>query len=179
MTNPPNDSTTNWRPTCDIETLRLRATALAAVRTFFAARNYLEVETPLLSQDIVVDAHLDPFETSDNDQTLYLQTSPETGMKRLLAAGSGSIFQITKSFRKGESGQRHNPEFTMVEWYGLADSWRDQAAITEALVRHVADALQSQTTVRQLIDTPFQFTCLLYTSPSPRDRQKSRMPSSA
>jgi len=128
-----------WKPTCDIAVLHLRAAALRAVRTFFDGRGYLEVETPLLSHDIVVDAHLEPFSTTSSDnQTLYLQTSPEAGMKRLLAADSGSIFQVTRSFRKGEQGRRHNSEFTMVEWYGVETTYHDQMQLTEDLVRSVA-----------------------------------------
>lgn len=119
--------------------LRLRAKLLKATRVFFDERGYTEVETPSLSSDIVVDAHLDPFEVSSpgDDQSRFLQTSPEAAMKRLLAAGSGSIFQITKSFRMGEVGRLHNPEFTMIEWYGVATSWRDQIKLTSELIRHL------------------------------------------
>ena len=125
--------------------LQLRATLLAAVRAFFCERNYLEVETPLLSQDIVVDAHLEPFDvpSGDDECPVYLQTSPEAGMKRLLAAGCGSIFQITRSFRKGEQGTKHNPEFTMIEWYGVDTSYHQQMELTEELVRHCAIRVDS------------------------------------
>lgn len=133
----------DWRPTCSLDVLRLRSAALASVRSFFTDLGYLEVETPILSHDVVVDAHLDPFEIP-GESKLYLQTSPEAGMKRLLAAGSGSIFQIGKSFRAGECGAHHNPEFTMVEWYGVATTWRDQAQLTESLVRCVRAAMTSE-----------------------------------
>jgi lysyl-tRNA synthetase class 2 len=111
----------DWRPTCSVEHLRLRAQMLADIRGFFEERSVLEVETPLLSHGIGTDPQLEFFTTeyclSPRKQTLFLQTSPEFAMKRLLAAGSGSIYQITKVFRNGESGRFHNPEFTLLEWY--------------------------------------------------------------
>lgn len=117
---------------------------LSGIRQYFAAQNYMEVETPLMSRDVVVDAHLDPFECTWADTPYFLQTSPEAGMKRLLAAGSGSIFQITRSFRNHEVGRHHNPEFTMVEWYGVDTTFADQLQFTEGLVHAALQATSSR-----------------------------------
>ena len=117
----------SFLPTADWPTLRLRAELLRKTRAFFHERGFLEVETPILSADTVVDRHLDPLVTTlegvGPPRTLYLQTSPEFAMKRLMAAGGEAIFQIAHAFRQGERGPRHNPEFTLVEWYRKGDDY--------------------------------------------------------
>lgn len=142
------EETTDWQPTASLEVLRQRAVLIGTLRHAFEQAGYWEVETPILSQDIVVDAHLDPMiaryhsdrlpaDPHADGQKLYLQTSPEFAMKRLLAAGATAIYQITRVMRNGEFGERHNPEFTMAEWYRVGDDHHAQMDFTEHLVRQV------------------------------------------
>ncbi|VAX77113.1 Elongation factor P--(R)-beta-lysine ligase [Serratia symbiotica] len=115
--------TERWQPSAPISNLLKRAKILAEIRRFFEDRGVLEVETPAMSQATVTDIHLFPFQTqfigpgSADTLTLYMITSPEYHMKRLLAAGSGAIYQLSRSFRNQEVGRYHNPEFTILEWY--------------------------------------------------------------
>lgn len=118
-----------WQPTASIETLKARAVFLANIRAFFAAREVWEVQTPLLGRYAGTDLHLDPFVVQSLGSLRYLQTSPEYAMKRLLAAGSGSIYQLCPAFRQEEQGRRHNPEFTILEWYRV--EWGYEALMQE------------------------------------------------
>jgi lysyl-tRNA synthetase class 2 len=121
-------------PTAALDMLQLRAKLIAAARRFFDDRGYFEVDTPLLSHDRVVDPHLEPFEVAGAKVPLYLQTSPEFAMKRLLVAGAQAIYQIGHVFRAGELGRLHNPEFTMIEWYRTGDTHLEQMQVVEDLV---------------------------------------------
>lgn len=110
-----------WQATASWGALQQRAKTLSEIRSFFSERNVLEVDTPVLMRGATTDLFLDSIsadvEVSGKTERLYLQTSPEFALKRLLATHRQSIFQIAKSFRNGEAGVRHNPEFTMLEWY--------------------------------------------------------------
>jgi lysyl-tRNA synthetase class 2 len=134
----------DWRPSADLEVLRLRARMLRETRDYFAEQGVMEVETPALARATVTDVHLASLATRvAGSGDYYLQTSPEYAMKRLLAAGSGDIFQIARVFRDGERGTLHNPEFTIIEWYRIgfdADALMDDVArlITRLVSPHRA-----------------------------------------
>ena len=130
----------HWRPTATIAALRLRARALRSAREFFWDRHVLEVETPAMVNAPVSDVNLGSVsvQVPGRDAPLFLHTSPEYAMKRLLAAGSGDIFQICRVYRGAERGRQHNPEFTMLEWYrlgfSLEDLMREVAELTRGLL---------------------------------------------
>ncbi len=134
-----------WQPTADKATLERRAQLLADVRLFFAKRGVLEVDTPVLSPSAPTSPYLESFQTEFTPlaggevQTLYLQTSPEFAMKRLLAADIGPIYQIAKVFRNGELGRCHSPEFTMLEWYRPDFSLDELMEEVTALLNDVVD----------------------------------------
>lgn len=128
-----------WQPSADLRALRARAALLASVRAFFDERGVLEVETPLLCSSGITDPSIEPLKVecgvSIGSAPRYLQTSPEYAMKRLLAAGSGPIYQVARAFRDGEAGSRHNPEFTLLEWYRPGLDYRQLMTEVEALLR--------------------------------------------
>ena len=124
----------SFRPTCSRDTWAARQTLLSKVRSFFESRGVLEVETPVLSAAGGTDPQLDYFEVEGKR---FMMTSPEFHMKRLLAAGFGDIFQITKSFRKDEFGAHHNNEFSMVEWYRVGMPQEKLMDEVEALVSEI------------------------------------------
>jgi elongation factor P--(R)-beta-lysine ligase len=131
----------DWRPNASFEVLRLRARLYATMRAFFAERDVLEVETPVLSLAGNTDPNIRSFSlqfsgrTDGAPRTRWLRTSPEFPLKRLLCAGVGDCYELGRVFRDGEAGGRHNPEFTMLEWYRVG--WDHLRLIDEtvALVR--------------------------------------------
>ncbi len=129
---------TNWQPSASLDMLCARAQLLASIRQFFAQRQVLEVETPLLGCATGSDIHIQSWRAvnslAPNAKPKYLQTSPEFAMKRLLCSGSGSIYQISKAFRVEENSKYHNPEFSMLEWYRLDFTVADLMQEVEQLV---------------------------------------------
>ena len=123
---------TDWRPTASTAGLKARARLLQDIRSFFFERDVLEVETPLISKAGNTDPEIQSIRTDTGD---YLRTSPEFPLKRLLAAGSGDIFELGRVFRAGESGRFHNPEFTMLEWYRTGISYHQLMDEVADLVR--------------------------------------------
>jgi lysyl-tRNA synthetase class 2 len=143
--------TVDWRPTASFEVLRQRAEALATARRFFDQRQLLEVDTPQLVRHAVTDRHIDcaRVELPGHAVPLYLLTSPEYAMKRLLAAGSGDIYQISHVFRGNERGRWHNPEFTLIEWYRRGFAMRELMAEVAELALTLLD-LPAGTTMEYL-----------------------------
>jgi lysyl-tRNA synthetase class 2 len=127
-----------WRPSASLTAIQKRARIYRQIRAFFDARDCLEVDTPLLSPSTNTDVNIESIIASNLDQTLYLQTSPEFAMKRLLAAGSGSIYQICHAFREGEKGRRHNPEFTLLEWYRIGFDYQQLMDEIECLIDNIS-----------------------------------------
>lgn len=132
--------------------LAVRNKAAAALRIWFAGQGFVEVETPALQLSPGLEPQLrafatrlyEPFEENVDGQTLYLHTSPEFAMKKLLAGGMERIFQLSKVWRNAERSALHHPEFTMLEWYRAAAGWREAAADCEGLVRAALAAVPDE-----------------------------------
>lgn len=156
----------DWKPSASIHNLLKRAKIIGEIRQFFTERGVLEVETPAMSEFSVTDVHLSTFSTQflspfeNQAKTLYLITSPEYHMKRLLANGSGAIFQLCRVFRNEEAGKRHNPEFTMLEWYRpYFDMYR--------LINEVDDLLQQILDCEPAESFSYQFVFQTYVGLDP------------
>ena len=118
-----------WQPSCSLDALRQRAQLLRTLREFFVARDVLEVQTATLGSRTVTDVAIESLRVRDG---AFLQTSPEYQLKRLLAAGAPSLYQLGPVFRAGEAGRLHNPEFTLLEWYRIGfDHLQLMAEVTE------------------------------------------------
>ena len=134
----------DWQPTASLDMLQPRARLLSKLRAFFADKDIYEVQTPVLSHAGNTEPSIDSFITQQNEKSKqpvapsFLNTSPEFAMKRLLAAGSGSIYQICPVFRQGEQSSKHNPEFTLLEWYRLNFDHHALMGEVNLLVRFIA-----------------------------------------
>jgi len=129
----------SWRPAASRSVLEVRADLLGRIREFFAGRGVMEVETPVLSRAANSEPNINGFST-DDFEPMFLRTSPEYPMKRLLAAGVGDIFELGRVFRSGERGRRHNPEFTMAEWYRVGRPYLDLAREVVELIQFCGQA---------------------------------------
>ncbi|WMY94764.1 MAG: elongation factor P--(R)-beta-lysine ligase [Arsenophonus sp.] len=154
----------NWQPNISIDNLLKRSKIIHEIRRFFIDRGVVEVETPILSKFAVTDVHLFHFETQfiapliHNNIKMYMITSPEYHMKRLVAAGSGPIYQIIKSFRNKEKGRYHNPEFTMLEWYRPNyDMYRLIDEVDDFLQQILDCAPTSRLSYQQVFQRYFEF----------------------
>ncbi len=139
----------HWQANADFENMQKRARLLQSIRAFFVQRNILEVETPIISSAAVTDLHIDCFKTA-MQQDYYLQTSPEYAMKRLLASGFPSIYQICKVFRHEEQGPVHNPEFTMLEWYRVGYDYQQLIAEVIELLELLAQQSDLKTGIEKI-----------------------------
>lgn len=124
----------SWQPRASLRVIHERARVYRQIRAFFNTRGCLEVDTPLLLPTTNTDINIDSLELELGGQTCYLQTSPEFAMKRLLAAGTGSIFQICHAFRGGEAGRLHHREFTLLEWYRIGYDYQQLMDEIELLI---------------------------------------------
>ena len=137
----------HWAPSASIETIHKRARVYQQIRAFFSQREFLEVDTPLLSEATNTDTQIASIKAINQHQTLYLQTSPEFAMKRLIAAGSGSIYQICHAFREAETGRKHNAEFTLLEWYRVGYDYHALMDEVETLIDTLSGQSNSYTRV--------------------------------
>lgn len=161
-----------WRPTISLQNLLLRSQVLWNLREFFHKLDFAEVQTPILSRDTVIDRHIDPVRLPGtqldihdcSEAVFYLQTSPEFGMKRLLAAGAKSIYQIAPVFRAGERGQFHNPEFTMVEWYRVGDDLIAATNLLASLLEAMMPGTRTETLTYQSVFHQYCSVCPLSSS---------------
>lgn len=146
----------DWKPTANLKALKLRAELYALVRRFFAERKVLEVETPILSQAGNTDPNIESFQLqflgpkAGGIGQRWLRTSPEFPLKRMLAAGVGDCYELGRVFRNGEAGRRHNPEFTLLEWYRSGWTQHQLMDETAELVKDALHLAGRRATVRDV-----------------------------
>ncbi|MCW8408626.1 elongation factor P--(R)-beta-lysine ligase [Legionella sp. PATHC035] len=159
-----------WQPSASIEYLRQRAELLTKIRHFFTERGYWEVETPIMARYGTTDVYLSNIKATFRGEAYCLQTSPEYHMKRLLAAGSGSIFQIARVFRDDELGRWHNPEFTLLEWYQLGI---DHHALMDEMDLFLQMVMHSKSMIKKTYRHAFLDACNVdpFTATIPQLRQ--------
>ncbi|MCV2518554.1 MAG: elongation factor P--(R)-beta-lysine ligase [Candidatus Lightella neohaematopini] len=160
-----------WQPNISINNLIKRAKLIRKIRQFFEYRNYIEVETPLLSNGTITNVNIIPFETkliNNNYKKLYLISSPEFHMKRLLCIGMNKIFQLCHSFRNGEIGKYHNPEFTILEWYRRNCSMNNIMLETNTLLKLILKYKKSEF-------ISYQNIFIKYTNIDPLNINKEKM----
>ncbi|KTD79357.1 elongation factor P--(R)-beta-lysine ligase [Legionella waltersii] len=146
----------SWRPSAEIEVLKHRSAIITKIRDFFVQRHYLEVETPIMARYGVTDVYLSNIQAFFRKEAYQLQTSPEYHMKRLLAAGSGPIFQLARVFRDDELGRWHNPEFTLLEWYQLDI---DHHELMDEMDLFLQTILKSEPLIRKTYEQAFIESC--------------------
>jgi lysyl-tRNA synthetase, class II len=149
-----------------LKTFRTRSRILSAIRRFMEANGYLEVETPMM-QPIPGGATARPFTTHHNalDMPLYLRIAPELYLKRLIVGGFEKVFEINRNFRNEGLSIRHNPEFTMMEWYAAGEDLRDMMSLTEKLISIVAEEIMGTTTLQWGVDELSEPRFISYQAP--------------
>ena len=146
----------DWKPSANLKAIKLRAELYTLIRRFFAERNVLEVETPVLSQAGNTDPNIESFQLhfvgpkAAGGGQRWLRTSPEYPLKRMLAAGVGDCYELGRVFRNGEAGRRHNPEFTMLEWYRVGQTHHQLMDETAVLVKDALHLAGRRATVRDV-----------------------------
>jgi len=163
----------NWQTTLSWQDAKTRSKIIQKIRMFFVDRDVVEVETPLMSHGTITDVHLDAFTSNyqflpDDEIKLYLQTSPEFTMKRLLACGYQNIFQICKAFRHEGFGRYHNPEFTILEWYRIDYDHM-------ALMKEVAELLEYVLKCNEPTFVTYQQVFLKVTNIDPLNTTKTEL----
>src|SRR3990167_1908823 len=160
----------HWQPSASLQTLRNRSLLIQKIRQFFMERKYLEVETPIVSHYGSTDINIFSLKATCFGKTCYLHTSPEFFMKRLLASGSGPIFQIAKVFRDSEQCRWHNPEFTLLEWYKLEVSHHELLKEVDQFLQHI---LGCEPLVKRSYQEVFATYCNINPHTAPLDDLKN------